>query len=274
MEHTEKIKTLARNHRVEIITFATVLPIVLVVLAWNSQRHGGWPASMFGAAIRHKETEAVLATGPTPRDALESTIADLRRRWIRHILQAGPGAPRTAPDETEADLKKAMESAFAGASIDKLELPGVDLRGGHLRGVSAVRANLSGAQCAFTHFESGDFSGANLSGADFSEAVLTSATFRGVDFKNANLAGADLSNSLIAGCNFSGADLTNTKFDGAEMHGVTWDSNTKFTGADLSGVRFLSEEARKIAAEGGARVPDPAALPAAVPTSASAAAES
>lgn len=112
--------------------------------------------------------------------------------------------------------------------IDGLTLEGVDLSGGQLREISAIRAKLAGSR-----FVGADLYRAKFIRADLSGAKLTGARLIGADFTAADLRGADLS-----GTNLRQAQFQQAKLEGADLRGAILDA-TDFLRADLAGAIWV-----------------------------------
>lgn len=118
-------------------------------------------------------------------------------------------------------LHHVLDARRAG-SVEKVALPGMDLRGAQLMRADLVGADLSGAGLDYAQL-----AGAKLGNADLSGALLTHADLAGADLTSADLQNADLSNARLEGACLAGADLR-----GANIAGVIGEP-TSIAGATI-----------------------------------------
>lgn len=94
---------------------------------------------------------------------------------------------------------------------ERVDLPGVDLRGAQL-----VRADLVSAHLSGVGLDHAALAGAKLSGAQLDQALMRWADLNGADLTGANLQEADLSWARIEGASFAGANLRGAAIEGVE----------------------------------------------------------
>lgn len=122
------------------------------------------------------------------------------------------GADKLTPEglarrKMEAIVKCISDYRYR-ASLDRIDLHGLDLAGGQFLGMGLNGADLSGTDLSSANFHGADLRGANLSGAnlyntifkyaDLSGANLSSAKIHLTDFRDTGLEGADLTGIVIA----------------------------------------------------------------------------
>jgi uncharacterized protein YjbI with pentapeptide repeats len=176
------------------------------------------------------------------------------------ILSAQPVA--LAADLTVSQVRGLLAAAssqrppdFAGKSLEKLNLSGldfnranlarVDLFGAKLVGANFSHANLSGAKLDLAWIMRANFAHANLSNASLLGLVVASgldyspaeaATFRGANFSGARII-ARLARFDLQGANFSGARM------GADMRNQSMGLlRCDLSGADLAGANFAGAD--------------------------------
>lgn len=104
--------------------------------------------------------------------------------------------------------------------FEGVDLSGASFRDGNLHGIARwmqeinlSRADLSGLDLAYAHFERANLSGANLSGV-----CLWRANLQWANLSGANLSGSDLQDTRffranLSGCNFTKAEIRETYFN-------------------------------------------------------------
>jgi uncharacterized protein YjbI with pentapeptide repeats len=151
-------------------------------------------------------------------------------------------------------------------------LPGIDLSGGHLRGVDLCNSDLTnarfdgtclvdatvnaceargsswvGADATFSRVLAARLDGADLRRADFGRSsliwiVLDGANLEDARFEKADLTGASLGDVRAAGVDFTHARLNDTRLVGGRFAGASFSNavltGTDFLDADLSGADF------------------------------------
>lgn len=83
----------------------------------------------------------------------------------------------------------------------------------NLRCATLNNLNLSGINLGWAKLREADLSGVNLSGADLTAACLSNANLSGADLSGANLSLADLSGAILHQTNLDGACLRGAKMD-------------------------------------------------------------
>ena len=179
---------------------------------------GAW-LSLFDAVCVERDldraTGARVERGPLVRrrDGSVRRAADRLRIELTPLAQVWLSLP-LPPNSGTAWAWLRANGAVGAVSAVGADLCGADLRGASLYGADLRGASLYGA----------DLSGANLRGAD-----LRGADLYGANLSGANLSGADLSGADLYGANLSGANLYGANFSGASLSGAY------LRGADLSG---------------------------------------
>ena len=101
-------------------------------------------------------------------------------------------------------------ASFAGANLDSVDLrqgklPEVSFAGARLTRVNALKATLTGAQCASADLSAASLRSAKLRGADLKGAKLRDADLRDADLEQADMRGADKQGAKLAGASLKGA---------------------------------------------------------------------
>ncbi|HEU0113701.1 MAG TPA: pentapeptide repeat-containing protein [Thermomicrobiales bacterium] len=137
-------------------------------------------------------------TGTTPED-VAAAVQVIGRRTPDQIAQ-----------EANGDLNC--------LHLERVRLPGADLRGYDLTHVCLSGANLSGTLLQGAKLTGDDLTGADLSSADLDGADLHGATLSGVQFAGANLSRADLAAANLLQANLTTALLEATDLSDATLH--------------------------------------------------------
>lgn len=173
----------------------------------------------------------------------ESQLEDVIKQHKRWLLSGEeiPGSSRVIPE------------GGTPASFVDTDLRGLHI-GGHLSGVSFMRADLEGASFIYQTLDRASFRSANLEGANLQGAKLFGAEFDGAKLSRASFYGADLrntsfKNATLEGVSFNRADLRGQDFRKARLHNASlceadlrkvdlrdaYLTNADFSGADLTG---------------------------------------
>lgn len=184
--------------------------------------------------------ERIARDSPRDYDATMDVLAAFARRPPASD-QATPGADpvETTPEDVATAIQvigRRTPDQIAqenGGDLDclhleRVRLPGTDLRGYDLEHVCLGGANLAGALLQGANLTGVDLTGADLSGADLDGAHLRGAVLSGARFASANLSRADL-----AGANLLQANLTAALLEAADL------SEATLLSADLQGAILL-----------------------------------
>lgn len=101
-----------------------------------------------------------------------------------------------------------------------------------LRGVDAIRADLTGIRLENAILRDANFEGSTLKRADLRGSILEVSRLRNTDFQYAMLQGANLRHTDLRGASFYNADLRHADLRGANLDG------TDFTDANCYGALF------------------------------------
>ena len=106
------------------------------------------------------------------------------------------------------------------------------------KGVSFVKADLSGADMTACNFHNANFSGANLAGIKATCCNFDNVDMSGANLHEANLAGAKLAYANLCDSNLTYANLSFSDLRFAHLSGITG-NHLDLTGAWLDETRFL-----------------------------------
>lgn len=142
--------------------------------------------------------------------------------------------------------KGGKKADFTGESLCDINFLVIDLQdddphlipGNLFKGVSFVKANLSGADMTACNFYKANFSGANLTGVKANCCNFGSADMSGTNLHSADLAGAKLEHANLCDATLTYANLSFSDLRFAHLSGITG-NHLDLTGAWLDETRFL-----------------------------------
>lgn len=142
--------------------------------------------------------------------------------------------------------KGGKKADFTGESLCDINFLLIDLQDDDphpiprnlFKGVSFVKANLSGADMTACNFYNANFSGANLTGIKANCCNFDNVDMSGANLHAANLAGAKLAYANLCDSNLTYANLSFSDLRFARLSGITGD-HLNLTGALLDETRFL-----------------------------------
>lgn len=142
--------------------------------------------------------------------------------------------------------KGGKKADFTGESLCVIDFSVIDLLDDdpHLiprnlfKGVSFVKADLSGADMTACNFHNANFSGANLAGIKATCCNFDNVDMSGANLHEANLAGAKLAYANLCDSNLTYANLSFSDLRFAHLNGITG-NHLDLTGAWLDETRFL-----------------------------------
>jgi uncharacterized protein YjbI with pentapeptide repeats/CheY-like chemotaxis protein len=148
-------------------------------------------------------------------------------------------------DKTEKALLDAIDAhdewvksetrAGKRATLDRMDLYGVNLSNANLRKASLAGAILVDAKCRRTDFEDADLQQADLSFSDCSQANFSLAKLRRANISQAMLDKANFRNADLSGASLKKSTLKNANVEGANMNA------TDLRGADIRTTRGMTE---------------------------------
>lgn len=153
--------------------------------------------------------------------------------------------------------KGGKKADFTGESLCVIDFSVIDLLDDdpHLiprnlfKGVSFVKADLSGADMTACNFHNANFSGANLAGIKATCCNFDNVDMSGANLHEANLAGAKLAYANLCDSNLTYANLSFSDLRFAHLSGITgnhldltgaWLDETQFLYAKLKGADFTA----------------------------------
>lgn len=142
--------------------------------------------------------------------------------------------------------KGGKKADFTGESLCVIDFSVIDLLDDDPRpiprnlfkGVSFVKADLSGADMTACNFHNANFSGANLAGIKATCCNFDNVDMSGANLHEANLAGAKLAYANLCDSNLTYANLSFSDLRFAHLSGITGD-HLNLTGALLDETQFL-----------------------------------
>ncbi len=139
--------------------------------------------------------------------------------------EGGAGATDQVLDLRPSPVIGALVGAhWRGYTLDRVSLPGADLRRLFVEGSSLIAADLTHCSLQRAHVVDSRLLGAALGDARLDDAVLVN-----VDLQGADLRGASLRSAVLVFC-----DLRHARLDRADLRDTVW-SHTDLRGTDLSG---------------------------------------
>ena len=142
-----------------------------------------------------------------------------------------------APDRQKQANYESWQAIDGAAGVETsyariAAMQDLNLRGISLRGVDAIRADLTGIRLENAILRGANFEGSTLKRANLHGSILEVVRLRETDFEYAILHGANLRHADLRGANFRNADLRNADFRGARI------DQTDFTDANCTGALF------------------------------------
>lgn len=135
-----------------------------------------------------------------------SNSKEIRIRQLKETATAPEGAI------TIGERKQAISELIkAGASLENVDLSGVNLSGGYLKYVNFESAVLNNTNLSKANLHLASLSKANLYDANLSNADLYNADLTGANLSRADLSGANLSFAFLKDANLSGANFRGAK---------------------------------------------------------------
>lgn len=189
-----------------------------------------------GASILH-----AAGTGWRPDGA---ACVELHGGYFPNAGWQGLQLPKARLDDADLTGANLGGAILDEAVLDRAWLWQANLRNASLQGISARKANLSGAD--LTHVTA---LGANFTGADLSKSVLESALLRDGRFMSADLRGANLRQANLKGASFFEAQLAGADFSRADLEGCHL-RGLDLTEAVFEGVRLVCANLQECNLEG------------------------
>jgi uncharacterized protein YjbI with pentapeptide repeats len=179
--------------------------------------------------------------------------------WMIPIIVIDPNETAWLPDKNEIEMQALMAGekevgrwwqqhgnglnltgrhlrgfSAMGANLLKLKLDqGSDLQGANLSGTKLQGASLSGAQLQGAYLQGAQLRGSNLAGAKLQGADLMFVQLQGVELTRAQLQGAYLGNAKLQGAKMYAAQMQGANLSGAYLQGV-YLKTASLQGADLT----------------------------------------
>jgi uncharacterized protein YjbI with pentapeptide repeats len=219
------------------------------------------------AADLHGEADCDYLAKRLPRELVEAAgrLVGEDERALEHLhaLLAGPSWSHAMAASIlhaagqSVHLRERCPRQLAGAYLDGVSWPRVNLEGANLFEASLTGADLSSAELMHTALNKSNLGQARLSGAcldgavaaeaDLHDADLRHVRAEGAKFVAANLRGADFASAHLPRVTFADSDLTGAVFRGANLVNAIFAravltaadfSEANLTGAVLSGLRL------------------------------------
>jgi len=148
------------------------------------------------------------------------SLRSLAGAYLDHVTW--PGVDLKKINLRGADLSEAkLEHAnLTGADACKANFQSAMLQGALLQRIIANEATLAGADLSRVAAEVARIYSANLQGANLEGAVLIKSSFQGSDLKGARLVGADLRQASLRKVNIEEADFSGANLEGACLSGI------------------------------------------------------
>lgn len=165
-----------------------------------------WPPDLVRAVA------AMLEPGDRSVELLRSILHSTYRGDRNRQPMAASVLLKVTPDWRPPDSRSHIK-ALAGAHLDHVDWPAVDLQTCWMDTVDLTEANLAGALLTAASLKCARFPGANLAGAN-----LNRVTAHGADFSGANLQRALVREARLAQARFPGADLSGCDLSSSILH--------------------------------------------------------